>query len=183
VANAPNKVGAEAFVEFLLSDAGQNLLFDPGIRRLPVNPSVYAKAPAGYPNPFTDPRLNSMVKFDVKKSESRNDVVDTLFDQTITFQLSDLKQTAKAINDAAAALAKKPNANAEALLKEARRLLTAMPISEAQASSAEIAGAFSGAKNQKGVRQAELEQQWASFAKDNNAQARAKAAEALKLAR
>lgn len=183
VANAPNKAGAEAFVEFLLSDAGQNLLFDPGIRRLPVNPSVYAKAPAGYPNPFTDPRLNSMVKFDVKKSESRNDVVDTLFDQTITFQLSDLKQTAKAINDAAAVLAKKPNANAEALLKDAQRLMTAMPISEEQASSPEIAGAFSGAKNQKGARQAELEQQWASFAKDHNAQARAKAAEALKLAK
>ena len=34
---------------------------DAGIRRLPVNPAAYDKAPAGYPNPFKDPRLNSMV--------------------------------------------------------------------------------------------------------------------------
>ena len=105
VANAPNKAGAEAFIEFLLSPAGQNLLFDPGIRRLPVNPSVYDKAPKGYPNPFTDPRLNSMVKFDVKKSEGRGEVVDALYDQTVTFQLADLKQTKKAIDAAAAAVA------------------------------------------------------------------------------
>lgn len=183
VTNAPNKEGAEAFVEFVLSEAGQKLLFDPGIRRLPVNPSVYDKAPAGYPNPFKDSRLNSMVKFDVKKSEGRNDVVDALFDQTITFQMADLKQTAKAIDEAAAALAKKPNPQADALLKEARDLMGAVPLTEEQASSPDITGAFSGSKKQKGARQAELEQQWATFAKDHNAQARAKAAEALKLAR
>ncbi len=181
VANAPNKAGAEAFVEFLLSPQGQTLLFDPGIRRLPVNPAIYAKAPAGYPNPFTDPRLNSMVKFDVKLSEGRTNVVDALFDQTITFQLADLKETARAINEAAAVLAKKPNSQAEALLKDARALMTAMPITEAQASSAEITGAFTGGKGKKGARQAELEQQWAAFAKEHNAQARAKAADALKL--
>lgn len=184
VANAPNKAGAQAFIEFLLSPAGQNLLFDPGIRRLPVNPAVYDKAPKGYPNPFTDPRLNSMVKFDVKKSEGRNDVVDALYDQTVTFQLADLKQTKKAIDMAAEAVAKKPNPKAEALLKEARDLMGAVPLTEEQASSPEITGAFSGGKKkEKGARQAELEQQWASFAKDHNAQARAKADEALKLAK
>jgi phosphoglycerate transport regulatory protein PgtC len=183
VANAPNKAGAEAFVEFLLSPAGQNLLFDPRIRRLPVNPAAYEKAPAGYPNPFTDPRLNAMVKFDVKKSETRTNPVDALFDQTITFQLADLKETAKAINDAAAALVKKPNPQGSALLQEAVGLMTAMPIGEDQASSADINGAFSGGKGQKGARQAELEQQWAAFAKEHNNAARAKAAEALKLAK
>jgi phosphoglycerate transport regulatory protein PgtC len=183
VANAPNKAGAEAFVDFLLSPAGQNLLFDPRIRRLPVNPAAYDKAPAGYPNPFTDPRLNSMVKFDVKKSEARTNPVDALFDQTITFQLADLKETARTINDATAALVKKPNPQGSALLQDAVALMTAMPIGEEQASSAEINGAFSGGKAQKGARQAELEQQWAAFAKEHNNAARAKAAEALKLAK
>jgi len=183
VANAPNKGAAEAFVDFLLSPAGQNLLFDPRIRRLPVNPAAYDKAPAGYPNPFTDPRLNSMVKFDVKKSEARNDAVDTLFDQTITFQLADLKEAAKAINEVEQALAKKSNPQAKALLDEAIAQMTAVPITEEQASSPEISGAFSGGKGKKGARQAELEQQWASFAKEHNAAARAKAAEALKLAK
>jgi phosphoglycerate transport regulatory protein PgtC len=182
VANAPNKAGAEAFVEFLLSPAGQSILFDPGIRRLPVNPSVYDKAPAGYPNPFKDPRLDGMVKFDVKRSEGRNDVVDALFDQLITFQLADLKQTTKAIQLAETALTKKPNPQAQALLTEARLLVAAMPASETEASATETTGAFTGSK-QKGARQAELEQQWAAFAKQHYAQARAKAEDALKLAK
>ena len=36
VANAPNRAGAEAFIEFLLSPAGQEVLLEPTIRRLPV---------------------------------------------------------------------------------------------------------------------------------------------------
>lgn len=182
VANAPNKVGAESFVEFLLSPAGQLILFDPGIRRLPVNPSVYDKAPAGYPNPFKDSRLNGMVKFDVKTSEARTNVVDALFDQIITFQLADLKQATKAIQLAEAAIAKKPNPQAQTLLTEARALVAAMPASEADASAKDLAGAFTGSK-QKGARQAELEQQWASFSKDHYAKAKAKAEDALKLAK
>ena len=60
----------------------QEVLLDPGIRRLPVNPSVYAKAPADYPNPFKDPSLGARVKFDVEASEKRTNVVDALYDQT-----------------------------------------------------------------------------------------------------
>lgn len=44
--------GARAFVDFVLSDAGQTLLADPDIRKLPVRPSVYARLPAGYHDPF-----------------------------------------------------------------------------------------------------------------------------------
>ncbi len=182
IANAPNKAGAEAFIEFLLSPAGQEVLLEPSIRRLPINPAVYAKAPADYPNPFKDPSLGARVKFDVDVSEKRTAVIDALFDQLITFQLEGLKAATKAIHDAEAALAKKDNAQGRALVKEARDLIAVMPITEAQASSPEIAGAFTGGK-EKGARQAELEQQWASFAKERYAQAKAKAEEALKLAR
>jgi phosphoglycerate transport regulatory protein PgtC len=182
IANAPNKAGAEAFVEYLLSPAGQQILFEPGIRRLPVNPDVYAKAPPGYPNPFKDPRLSSMIKFDVAKSEARNDVVDVLFDQLLSFQLDTLKSATKAIHEAEAALAKKDNAQARVLVAQARELIAAMPVDEATASAKETTGAFTGSK-QKGARQAELEQQWAAFAKEHYTQAQAKAGEALKLAK
>ena len=182
VANAPNKAAAEAFVEFLLSPVGQQVLFEPGIRRLPVNPDVYAKAPADYPNPFKDPRLNSMIKFDVAKSETRNDVVDVLFDQLISFQLESLKAATKAIHEAEAALAKKDNAQGRALVTQARELIAAMPVDEAAASASETTAAFTGGK-QKGARQAELEQQWAAFAKERYTQAQAKAGEAAKLAK
>lgn len=182
ISNAPNKAGAEAFVEYLLSNAGQEVLLEPGIRRLPVNPATYAKAPADYPNPFKDPSLGSRVKFSVDVSEKRTDVVDALYDQLVTFQLEGLKAATKAVHEAEAALAKKDNAQARALVKEARDLIAAMPVTEAQASSPEITGAFTGGK-QKGARQAELEQQWAAFGKQQYEQARAKAEQALKLAR
>ena len=169
-------------MEFLLSPAGQQVLFEPGIRRLPVNPDVYAKAPADYPNPFKDPRLNSMIKFDVAKSEARNDVVDVLFDQLISFQLDSLKAATKAIHEVEAAIAKKDNAQARALVAQARELIAAMPVDEAAASAKETTSAFTGGK-QKGARQAELEQQWATFAKERYAQALAKAGEAVKLAK
>ena len=81
VANAPNKAGAEAFVEFLLSPAGQEVLLDPSIRRLPVRPETYAKAPAGYPNPFKDPRFGEGAVRRRTCPKTRTASVDTLFDQ------------------------------------------------------------------------------------------------------
>jgi ABC-type Fe3+ transport system substrate-binding protein len=182
IANAPNRAGAEAFIEFLLSPSGQEVLLEPSIRRLPVNPAVYAKAPAGYPNPFKDASLGARVKFDVDVSEKRNAVVDALFDQLITFQLDAIKSATKAIHEAEAALAKTDIAQGRALLKEAVDLVAAMPITEAQASSPEIVQAFTGGK-QKGARQAEVENGWATFAKERYAQAQSKAEEARKLAR
>lgn len=182
VANAPNRAGAEAFVEFLLSPSGQEVLLEPSIRRLPVNPAVYAKAPADYPNPFTDPRLGKLMPFDAEMSETRTATVDTLFDQLISFQLEALKAVTKSLHEVEAALAKKDNAAARKLVGEARDLIAAMPVAAAAAGSAEMRAAFTGAK-EKGARQAELEQQWASFARERYAQAKVKADEAAKLAR
>ena len=62
VKNAPNQAAAEAFIEFLLSEEGQNLLLDPKIRRLPVNPKIYAKAPKDFPNPFKDQSIGAAVR-------------------------------------------------------------------------------------------------------------------------
>lgn len=180
VANAPNKSGAESFVEFLLSPAGQEVLLDKAIRRLPVRTETYAKAPADYPNPFKDKTLGGKVNFDSIKSESRTAIVDTLFDQLITFQLEGLKAATKAIHEAEAALAKKDHADGRTKLKQARDRIAEMPLGEAQATAAEIKAAFTGGK-EKSARQAELEQQWASKAKAAYAEAKSLAEEALKL--
>jgi hypothetical protein len=177
-----NKAAAEAYVEFLLSSAGQEVLLDKGIRRLPVRPETYAKAPADYPNPFKDSSLGGKVTFNSSVSGSRHAVVDTLYDQLITFQLDGLKAATKAIHTAEAALAKKDNPAGRELVREARDLIAKMPVTAEQAASAEIKAAFSGGK-QKTSRQAELEQQWASSAKAAYAAAETKAAEAGKLAR
>ena len=182
VANPPNRAGAEAFLEYVLSPEGQEILLDPAIRRLPVNIKTYEKAPKDYPNPFKDPQFQKMMLFDVDKSEARTDTVDTLFDQLITFQLDNLRAATKAIHEAEAALTKKDNAQARVLVKEARDLVAAMPVDEKSAASPEIKGAFTGAK-EKSARQSELEQKWASFGRENYAKAKAKAEEATKLAK
>lgn len=182
VEKAPNGDGAAKFVNFLLGEEGQTILLEPAIRRLPINPSIYAKAPEGFPNPFTDPRFQSMIAFNAETSASRTDAVDALFDQLISFQLDNLKSATMAIHTATKALEGKQNAEASAKLDEARALIAAMPLTAEQAASTEIGDAFTGG-DQKTARQAELEQQWASFAQTNYAAAKAKAEEALALAK
>ena len=52
VKGGPNPENAARFITYLLSDAGQTLLFSQEVARLPVVPALYAKAPKNYPNPF-----------------------------------------------------------------------------------------------------------------------------------
>ncbi len=183
IANAPNQAGARAFVDYLLSDAGQELLLQPAISRLPVNPAIYAKAPEGYPNPFRGSVGLPGFQFDVGVSGKRYNVVDTLFDQLVTFNLEPLKAVTKAMHDVEARLARRDNPQARALIAEARRLIAAMPITAEQAVSDEILDSFKGSTAQtKAPRQAELEQKWSSFAKENYAAALAKVGEAARLA-
>lgn len=51
-ASSKQPQGARAFARFVLSDAGQRLLADPDIRKLPVRPDVYKTLPADYHDPF-----------------------------------------------------------------------------------------------------------------------------------
>ena len=92
VKGAPHPEAAAAFIEFLLSPEGQQVLLDPKIRRLPVNPATYAKAPKDFPNPFKDKSIGAAVKFDLGLSKSRYNVVNSLFDVMITYRLDDLRR-------------------------------------------------------------------------------------------
>ena len=187
VKNPPHPKAAAAFIEYLLSIKGQELLLDPAIRRLPVNPKTYEKAPKDFPNPFKDKSIGAAVKFDVELSKTRYNIVNSLFDVMITYRRGDLVKATEAIQKAEAALAGKSNTKAEALIKEARALITAMPISEAEAVDAKFPGVFTSDafKSRKKAsvkvppRQAEVEEKWDSFTKKNSAEAEAKAEKAL----
>ena len=187
VKNAPHPKAAAAFIEYLLSMKGQELLLDPGIRRLPINPKTYEKAPKDFPNPFKDKSIGAAVKFDVVLSKTRYNIVNSLFDVMITYRRGDLVKATEAIQKAEAALAGKSNAKVEALIKEARALIAAMPISEAEAVDAKFPGVFTSdvfKKRKKASvkvppRQAEVEEKWDSFTKKNYAEAKAKAEKAL----
>ncbi len=179
IANAKNRKAAEAFVEFLLSEEGQQILLDPKIQRLPVRLATYGNAPAGYPNPFKDAKFGAAVNFDVDVSEARYELTNSLYDRLITFRLKELNAAWKAIHDAEA----RRGANAEAvrLIAEGRKLASSVPISEKEAGDKAIAGSFQEVKPGQKVagRQAEFEEKWDAFAVKNYTEAKALGEKAL----
>ncbi|MCU7924499.1 MAG: extracellular solute-binding protein [Candidatus Thiodiazotropha sp. (ex Dulcina madagascariensis)] len=182
VKNGPNPAAAQAFIEFLLSPEGQSLLLDPKIQRLPVNPSTYAKAAPTFPNPFKDHSIGAAVKFDLGLSKSRYNVVNSLFDVMITYRLDDLRAATKAIQDAEAAMAGKRNAEAAAMIAEAKALVAKVPVDEATAGKKTFNAIFKKKRKKattkvKG-RQAEVEQEWDAMIKANYAKAKSLAEKA-----
>jgi phosphoglycerate transport regulatory protein PgtC len=171
VKNGPNPANARAFVEYLLSDEGQQRLFAPEIGRLPVVPALYARAPKGYPNPFTM-KLGG-VDFDDKLSSSRRNVVNSLFDHVITFRHAELKAAWAAIHAADARVAKARAAGravdaAAADLAEAHRLASTVPLDARRASDREVNAAF---KDRPEVK-SRMETEWDTAAKGGYARAR-----------
>lgn len=185
VKNAPNPKMAQAFIDFLLSPEGQALLLDPKIQRLPVNPATYAQAPSSFPNPFKDMSIGAAVKFDLQLSKNRYNVVNSLFDVMITYRLDDLRDATRAIQEAEAALAGKSNADASALIAEARSLLAKVPIDEATAGKNEYNAIFKKKRKKADTkvtgRQAEIEQAWDAEVKTNYARARELAETAMSM--
>lgn len=156
------------FIQFALSDEGQQLLLDKSISRLPVLPATYAKAPAGFPNPFSG-KIQAKVNFDSNLSESRYYVVLALFDQLITFRHKELVAAMKAIHDAQKRLGGKSSPQ----LDEARRLVFTPPIDEKQASDKTLAAVFAADKKdvEASKRRAQIEDEWTSKARANYARA------------
>jgi ABC-type Fe3+ transport system substrate-binding protein len=185
VKNAPNRKLAAAFIEYLLSPEGQEVLLDPKIRRLPVNPKTYAKAPAGFPNPFKDKSIGSAVKFDLGLSKGRYNVINSLFDVMITYRLNDLRDATKAIQTAEAKQMGKSNAKAMKLIAEARALIAKTPIDSTKASEKSFNSIFKKKRKKASVkttgRQAEFEQAWDTEIKANYAKAKALANQAASL--
>lgn len=176
IENAPNEEGAKAFVEFVLSPEGQEVLLNPAIMRLPVNPDAYANAPEGFPDPFSEEFAPDAIIFDVDKSGERYNLVNSLFDVMITYRLDDLRAAVTAVQQAEAAHADSGNAEAMELIEEARALIEALPITEEESLDPSFTGVFqiSRADPETEVvgRQAEVEQEWDSFTVENYSRAR-----------
>ncbi len=183
VKDAPNSDAAVAFIEYLLTPAGQEVLLDPAIMRLPVNPATYANAPEGFPNPFENSSIGAAVNFDVAKSGARYNLVNAMFDVMITYRLDDLRAAVGAIHAAEAKHMGGGNTEALALIAEARALIEANPITEAQSLDEDFAGIFTKKRkkvtDEVGPRQAEVEQAWDAMVVENYARARELAEQAL----
>ena len=185
VKSAPHPKAAAAFIEFLLSADGQEVLLDPKIRRLPVNPATYAKAPADFPNPFKDKSIGAAVKFDLELSKNRYNVINSLFDVMVTYRLNDLRAATKAIQNAEATMGGKSNAEARKLIDEAKALVAAVPIEAAEAGHADFNKIFKKKRKKATTkvtgRQAEIEQAWDAKVKANYAKAKSLAEKAASM--
>jgi len=168
IEGAKNPQGGMRFIEFTLSPEGQELLLEKAISRLPVLPSVYAKAPAGYPNPF-DGTIQAKVNFDSQLSQERYFVVRALFDQMITFPHKELVAATKAIHEAE----KRLGGKSSPALEEAKKLAFSPVVSAEEIKDPKILALFSASANdaESSKAKAALEEKWASTAKANYAKA------------
>jgi len=180
IKGSPNFENAKAFIHYLLSEEGQMLLFKSDIGRLPVIPELYAKGPAGYPNPFKA-KLGGL-DFNSDLSSVRYDLLNSLFDQIVTFRLAELKDAWGAIYKAEKAVdegkkKKKDVAKATAMVAEARTLVTKVPVSESNANNKDFNKAFKG--KEKTAARAKLETEWDATAKANYSKAKELALKAM----
>ena len=186
VAGGKNPAEARKFVAYTLSLEGQELLFDPAVSRLPVLPYTVAglKVPGDYPNIYSVAR-KARVQFNSRVSEERRQLVSTLFDQMITLRLKELQAATKAIHEAEALLAKKPNAQAAALVRQARDLAFSPVVGQRMAGDKDFLALFTANKKDAAVNKqlTGLEDRWNAAARENYARAKALAEQATGLAK
>jgi phosphoglycerate transport regulatory protein PgtC len=184
ISGGKNTEEAKKFISFSLSKEGQQLLLLPQVARLPILPVSQLATPPGYPNAVEISR-RAKVTFDPNLSAARYNVVSALFDQTITFRHKELVAATKAIHAADAALAKKPNAEGAALLKQARDLAFSPLVGAGMAGDKVFLDTFSAdKKNSEANKQVTgLEGNWNSKALENYNNARQLAEKAASLAK
>lgn len=119
---AANVEGARAFQNFVLSEAGQRLLFHPDVRKLPVLPSVYAHKPDNYYNPYAS---NTGFIYDSKKGLARQELTNALFDAIISLNIAQLQYSYEQLT----AATQKLGADAPQVVK-AKALIQTLPIPE-----------------------------------------------------
>ncbi len=186
VAGGKNPSEARQFIAYTVSAAGQELLLDPKISRLPILPpeQMKGKVPPGYPNPFEIAK-RAKVHFDSDLSEARYNLVSSMFDQTITFRLKELQAATRAIHQAEAALARKPDPARAALLAQARELAYAPVVGAGLAADQNFLALFTANKKDAAVNKqvTGLEDVWNTKARANYERARALAEQAAAGAR
>lgn len=179
IEGAKNADEAKEFIRYSLAQAGQEVLLEPKLSRLPVLPyaELAGKVPEGYPDP-ADIAKRSKVQFDVGLSQARYYLVQALYDQTITFRLKELQDATRAIYDAERKLGERAKSGkAGELLAQARKLAWDPLVSAQQSGDAAFLKSFAGDK-----RDSATSQQITQIEGDWNGKARANYAEAVKLA-
>lgn len=119
---------AAAFVVLVLSPEGQQMLLRPDIRRVPIDPRVRARGGPAAQAIERALRLN-WLPYDALLARDRYWAVNALFDVFVTFQLSARQAAWRRLR----ALEARDDPLMQADLAALRRLLTEMPVTEAEA--------------------------------------------------
>lgn len=138
VSNAPHPNAAKAFADYVMSPAGQMLLFRREINRYPVRPDVYTEAAPGTVNPFEVPK-NATFTYDFAVGPARGPLISTLFNVAITARKDKAQALWRAIHDAEAK-------GVTAATKEARALAGWVPVTDAEAADAAFIKNFAPVK-------------------------------------
>jgi hypothetical protein len=173
-----NSETAKQFIDFLLSPQGQKLLLSPQISRLPIRPETYSEdeVPEYFPRPYSAKELGSHIAFDVLKSKGRYNVVNSLFDQMITYRFDDLRLTMQAIQDAEKLVVSKALPGIAKATTQARGLVYLSPIDELSSRDPKFSAIFTKKSKTSadiiGGKQGEIERVWDMLAEKNYKQAR-----------
>lgn len=119
---------ARRFAGFVLSDAGQKLLFHGDIRKLPVRAGVYKQKPDNYFNPFAEAAAHPVI-YDPVSAGPRLALNNALFDRMFTNRLHTQQNLWSKLRKHQQSA--KPGRAEQ--LEKIRQLLTAVPITAAQA--------------------------------------------------
>jgi phosphoglycerate transport regulatory protein PgtC len=168
VSRVANLGAAHAFIEFIRSEAGQKILFEPAIRRLPIRPGAYGNAPAGYPDPFNEELVKRGIAFDRHLSRQRYHLVNSLFDTMITYRLRALNRVWGTIHKAEAMLSGNTPPVLRQRLERAKQLARDIPVDEKEAREVAFGEIFRHRKPGLPLppEQIRLQQEWEKFARN-----------------
>ncbi|EKF19164.1 ABC transporter substrate-binding protein [Nitratireductor pacificus] len=122
---------SEAFIDFLRSEAGQNLLLRPDIARIPVAPALWSQAGfAADPDPARP--------LDMRHAARRLPVVTALFDEMITYRHTELAELWSAVDRFAGDERIGRSQTMRALLADVRDLLESVPVASFMSDADEL---------------------------------------------
>lgn len=129
-AGSKHVVAAQAFVDFLLSKEGQQLMMERDSRRHPARPDAYQSVSEGPVNPFALP-ASTILTYDSEVGRRRPPLIMVLFELVIVEGHAESAELWRKIHDSEQKLA--ADAKAMAVLGEARKLAAFIPVSESEA--------------------------------------------------
>jgi ABC-type Fe3+ transport system substrate-binding protein len=138
-AGSKHAADAQAFIDFLLSKEGQQLMMERDSRRHPARPDAYQNAPEGFTNPFPLP-ASTILDYDSEIGRRRPPLITLLFDLAIVENHAANAELWRKLHDAEKKFA--GDAKAMAVVAEARKLAGFVPVSDADSRATDFLERF-----------------------------------------